>query len=306
MLRLQDRPARAAAGDAPTARSDDVGAGTTTRRSTVVMAAKRLSRRLRQGHRDPRPRRGRRRGRCRDLPRRHAGRKAPDRRRRARAQRHGERRRPCRGAGPRLCAPSAKLDWPDGFCRSRHRLAGAAAGAKIVSAKAMSAPCPTCFSRLCRAAHRHSTRASKSTPASAARARRCSCCTGIPDARVLAQDGARVGAALHAVIADLRGYGASSAPGGDAEHTLYSKRAMAEDWPGADAPLGHSRFMVAGHDRGGRVAYRLALDHPEAVTAVVPIDIIPTGEVWQRANAGWALSAYHWSFLSRPHRCPRP
>ena len=106
------------------------------------------------------------------------------------------------------------------------------------------------------------------------------------------------------VIADLRGYGASSAPPGDAEHTIYSKRAMAEDCLALMRALGHPRFMVAGHDRGGRVAYRLALDHPEAVTAVVPIDIIPTGEVWQRANAGWALSAYHWSFLSRPHPMP--
>jgi haloacetate dehalogenase len=106
------------------------------------------------------------------------------------------------------------------------------------------------------------------------------------------------------VIADLRGYGASSAPPGDAEHMLYSKRAMAADCLALMRALGHPRFMVAGHDRGGRVAYRLALDHPEAVTALVPIDIIPTGEVWQRANAGWALSAYHWSFLSRPQPMP--
>jgi haloacetate dehalogenase len=106
------------------------------------------------------------------------------------------------------------------------------------------------------------------------------------------------------VMPDLRGYGASSAPPGDAEHTLYSKRAMAEDCLALMRALGHSRFMVAGHDRGGRVAYRLALDHPEAVSALIPIDIIPTGEVWRRANAGWALSAYHWSFLARPHPMP--
>jgi haloacetate dehalogenase len=106
------------------------------------------------------------------------------------------------------------------------------------------------------------------------------------------------------VLADLRGYGASSAPPGDAGHTRYSKRAMAEDCIALMRALGFPRFLLAGHDRGGRVAYRLALDHPEAVAALIPIDIIPTGEAWQRANAGWAMSAYHWSFLSRPHPMP--
>jgi haloacetate dehalogenase len=106
------------------------------------------------------------------------------------------------------------------------------------------------------------------------------------------------------VIADLRGYGASSAPPGDAEHTVYSKRAMAGDCLEVMRALGHQRFMVAGHDRGGRVAYRLALDHPEAVSALIPIDIIPTGEAWRRTNAGWALKTYHWSFLAQPHPLP--
>jgi haloacetate dehalogenase len=106
------------------------------------------------------------------------------------------------------------------------------------------------------------------------------------------------------VIADLRGYGASSAPPGDAEHAIYSKRAMAEDCLAVMRALGHPRFAVAGHDRGGRVAYRLALDHPEAVVALVPVDIIPTGEVWRRANAAWAVKTYHWSFLAQPHPIP--
>lgn len=105
-------------------------------------------------------------------------------------------------------------------------------------------------------------------------------------------------------IADLRGYGASSAPPGDAEHKSYSKRAMAEDCLALMRSLGHPSFMVAGHDRGGRVAYRLALDHPEAVTALVPVDIIPTGEVWRRANAGWAVKTYHWPFLAQPQPLP--
>ena len=77
------------------------------------------------------------------------------------------------------------------------------------------------------------------------------------------------------VIPDLRGYGASTGPRGDAEHTAYSKRTMAQDCLAVMRTLGHQRFLVAGHDRGGRVAYRLALDHPEAVRALVPIDIVP-------------------------------
>jgi haloacetate dehalogenase len=68
--------------------------------------------------------------------------------------------------------------------------------------------------------------------------------------------------------------------------------------------LGHDRFAVAGHDRGARVAYRLALDHPDAIAALAVLDIIPTGEVWRRAGAQWALRAYHWPFLAQPHPLP--
>jgi haloacetate dehalogenase len=106
------------------------------------------------------------------------------------------------------------------------------------------------------------------------------------------------------VIADLRGYGASSAPPGDAEHTTYAKRAMAEDCLAVMHALGHERFLVAGHDRGARVAYRLALDHPEAVAALVPIDILPTAEVWRRVTAESAIGSYHWSFLAQPKPLP--
>lgn len=106
------------------------------------------------------------------------------------------------------------------------------------------------------------------------------------------------------VIPDLRGYGASSAPPGDVRHEVYSKRAMARDCLAVMQALGHARFIVAGHDRGGRVAYRLALDHPEAVSALVPVDIIPTGEAWRRANAAWAVKTYHWAFLAQPHPLP--
>ena len=106
------------------------------------------------------------------------------------------------------------------------------------------------------------------------------------------------------VIADLRGYGASSAPRSDPEHKTYSKRAMAEDCLALMYALGHQRFMVAGHDRGGRVAYRLTLDHPEAVSALIPVDIIPTAEVWRRTTAESMLKSYHWAFLAQPHPMP--
>lgn len=106
------------------------------------------------------------------------------------------------------------------------------------------------------------------------------------------------------VIADLRGYGASSAPPGDADHKTYAKRAMARDCLALMHALGHERFMVAGHDRGGRVAYRLALDHPDAVSALVPIDILPTAEVWRRTTAERMLKSYHWAFLAQPAPMP--
>jgi haloacetate dehalogenase len=106
------------------------------------------------------------------------------------------------------------------------------------------------------------------------------------------------------VIPDLRGYGASSAPMGDEAHELYSKRAMAEDCLTLMRELGHRRFMVAGHDRGGRVAYRLALDNPEAVAALIPVDIIPTAEVWRRITAQSAVRGYHWQFLAQPFPLP--
>jgi haloacetate dehalogenase len=106
------------------------------------------------------------------------------------------------------------------------------------------------------------------------------------------------------VIPDLRGYGASSGPRGDEAHTVYSKRAMAEDCFAIMRALGYARFMVAGHDRGGRVAYRLALDHPEAVAALIPVDIIPTAEVWRRLQAESAIRGYHWQFLAQPYPLP--
>src|SRR5258705_4913725 len=103
------------------------------------------------------------------------------------------------------------------------------------------------------------------------------------------------------VLADLRGYGASSAPPGDSEHKTYSKRAMAEDCLAVMRALGHQRFMVGGHDRGGRVAYRLALDHPAAIRALLPIHIPPTAHMLRRTTAGRAISGYPLGFLAPPH-----
>jgi haloacetate dehalogenase len=106
------------------------------------------------------------------------------------------------------------------------------------------------------------------------------------------------------VVADLRGYGASSVPRDELGHTSYAKRRMAQDCLALMRALGHERFMVGGHDRGGRVAYRLALDHPEAVIALLAIDILPTAEVWRRVSAESALASYHWGFLAQPAPLP--
>jgi haloacetate dehalogenase len=106
------------------------------------------------------------------------------------------------------------------------------------------------------------------------------------------------------VIPDLRGYGQSSAPFGAVGHQAYSKRAMALDVLEIMQQLGHAKFMVAGHDRGARVAYRLALDHPAAVTRLIPIDILPTLDVWDNLRWGSAIKSYHWQFLAQPHPLP--
>jgi haloacetate dehalogenase len=79
---------------------------------------------------------------------------------------------------------------------------------------------------------------------------------------------------------------------------------MATDQLATMSALGFERFAVAGHDRGGRVGYRLALDHPQVVTALAVLDIIPTAEVWARADAEAAMRMYHWFFLARPHPLP--
>jgi haloacetate dehalogenase len=106
------------------------------------------------------------------------------------------------------------------------------------------------------------------------------------------------------VIPDLRGYGASSKPATDKDHLPYSKRAMALDMVEVMRALGFDRFDIAGHDRGGRVTYRLALDHPASVRRTAVLDIIPTLEQFERVDRFGARGIYHWYFLAQPAPYP--
>ena len=106
------------------------------------------------------------------------------------------------------------------------------------------------------------------------------------------------------VAADLRGYGDSSIPPSDREHRAYSKRAMAVDMVELMAHLGWSKFAVVGHDRGGRVAYRMALDDPGIVTKLAVLDIVPTYTMWTKMDMSLALRTYHWMFLAQPDDLP--
>ena len=106
------------------------------------------------------------------------------------------------------------------------------------------------------------------------------------------------------VLPDLRGYGDSSKPAGDADHANYSKRAMALDMVGLMAKLGHPRFGLVGHDRGGRVAHRLALDHPQCVSRLALIDIAPTLDMYAATDMRFAQAYYHWFLLIQPAPLP--
>jgi haloacetate dehalogenase len=106
------------------------------------------------------------------------------------------------------------------------------------------------------------------------------------------------------VIPDLPGYGWSVAPEADADHEPYSKRAMANVMIELMEALGHVRFRLAGHDRGGRVAYRLALDHPERVERLAVLDIVPTYAMWHGMDRKMAMKVWHWPFLAQPYPLP--
>ncbi len=106
------------------------------------------------------------------------------------------------------------------------------------------------------------------------------------------------------VAADLRGYGDSGKPASDPDHAAYSKRASAADQVAMMRELGFERFAVAGHDRGGRVAHRMALDHPERIDRLAVLDIAPTHKVFAAADRRLATLYYHWFFLIQPNGLP--
>ena len=106
------------------------------------------------------------------------------------------------------------------------------------------------------------------------------------------------------VCADLRGYGDSGKPAGGGDYAAYSKRVMAQDMVEVMKALGFERFFAAGHDRGGRVAYRMALDHPDVVTKLATLDIVPTHAQWRSLDWRRSMGAYHWYFLAQPEPMP--
>ncbi len=106
------------------------------------------------------------------------------------------------------------------------------------------------------------------------------------------------------VVPDLRGYGDSSKPKSDKEHYVYSKRANANDQVKVMRALGFEKFMVAGHDRGGRVTHRMLLDHPDRIERASILDIMPTPVVFGTVNQRIATAYYHWFFLIQPAPYP--
>ncbi len=109
----------------------------------------------------------------------------------------------------------------------------------------------------------------------------------------------------HTVVApDLRGYGDSSRPPEGDDHGGYSFRSMAADQVAVMRSLGHERFAVVGHDRGARVAHRMTLDHPEVVTRLAVLDIVPTLHVYEHVDKALATAYYHWFFFIQPAPLP--
>jgi haloacetate dehalogenase len=106
------------------------------------------------------------------------------------------------------------------------------------------------------------------------------------------------------IIPDLPGYGWSAVPEARPDHTPYTKRAMGAIMIDIMEALGHVRVRLAGHDRGGRVGYRLALDHPGRVERLAVLDIVPTYAMWHRMNHRMAMKVWHWPFLAQPYPLP--
>lgn len=128
---------------------------------------------------------------------------------------------------------------------------------------------------------------------------------GYPQSHVMWHRVAPILAQHFTVVApDLRGYGDSAKPDSGADHFAYSKRASAADQVAVMAALGFDKFALVGHDRGARVAHRLALDHPEQVQRLALIDIVPTNTAFAETNMEKAMGYYHWFFLSQPFDLP--
>ena len=128
---------------------------------------------------------------------------------------------------------------------------------------------------------------------------------GYPQTHVMWDRVAALLAAKFTVVAtDLRGYGQSGKPASAPDHSTYSKRSMAADQVRVMASLGFNQFGVAGHDRGGRVAHRMALDHARQVTRWAALDIVPTLTMYQRTDRVFAEAYYHWFFLIQPAPLP--
>ncbi len=106
------------------------------------------------------------------------------------------------------------------------------------------------------------------------------------------------------VASDLRGYGASAKPPTTPDHAPYSKRAMAHDQVGLMKHFGYERFRLVGHDRGGRVAHRLSVDHPHAVERLAVLDIAPTLAMYEQTGKAMATTYWHWFFLIQPAPMP--
>lgn len=128
---------------------------------------------------------------------------------------------------------------------------------------------------------------------------------GIPETHLMWHRIAPTLAQTHTVVAtDLRGFGDSSTPPSTPDHAPYSMREIARDQVEAMRELGFDRFSVVGHDRGARCAYRMALDHPQAVTKLAVLDVVPTGDAFRLADKDFSLGYWVWSFLAAPAPVP--
>jgi len=128
---------------------------------------------------------------------------------------------------------------------------------------------------------------------------------GFPETHLMWRDIApRLAREFTVVCADLRGYGNSGCPASTADHAPYAKRAMARDMVAVMTKLGFTRFCVAGHDRGGRVAYRLALDYPEHVQRLAVLDVLTIADAWEHADKRLATGYWPWSLLAQDAPLP--